>query len=354
MLDVAARTSQLVLDTMDLTIFNAWDENDKPLAFATSTPDPALGSVLVIYFTMPLQAGSKHNVTINYQTGPKATGLNWLTTEQTATKKMPYLFSQCEPIYCRSLAPLQDTPSNKQFYSANITVENQFKVFMSAISGKPVAVGKDKMMFPFVMDKVPIASYVLAIAVGNLEYASTGSITGVISEPGTLLDTTKMIYGDKQFGIQNAVERVEAYLTPYIWGNYTLLVLPPTFPYGGMENPLLTFASPTTIMTGDISQTYVATHEIAHSWTGNEVTCRDWSNMWLNEGFTVFEERKITGRQHSGTPDFSQVEMLLGTFDFKNSVANFPKDSSFSSLNPKFHGKNPDGSFSEVPYEKGF
>ena len=132
----------------------------------------------------------------------------------------------------------------------------------------------------------------LAIAVGNLAYQSTGKRTGVIAEPGPdALDK----YAEELSGLETLLDETEAWLTPYIWGNYTILVLPASFPFGGMENPLLTFASPT-IIVGDKSQVYVATHEIAHSWTGNDVTCRDWSNMWLNEGFTVFEERKVSGK----------------------------------------------------------
>ena len=140
-------------------------------------------------------------------------------------------------------------------------------------------------------NSINIPSYLLALAVGNLVYKSTGPRTGVIAEPGPdSLDR----YVNELSDLEEYLNKTEAWLTPYIWGTYTILVLPASFPYGGMENPLLTFASPT-IIVGDKSQIYVATHEIAHSWTGNEVTCRDWSNMWLNEGFTVFEERKVSG-----------------------------------------------------------
>lgn len=137
----------------------------------------------------------------------------------------------------------------------------------------------------------------------------------------------------------------------YIWGNYTIIVLPPSFPMGGMENPLLTFASPT-IIVGDKSQVYVATHEIAHSWTGNEVTTRDWENFWLNEGFTVFTERKVSGKLYG--EDFAQVEALLGNSSLWSDMIGFGLDSSFASIHPVLDGSNPDDSFSELPYEKGF
>lgn len=147
------------------------------------------------------------------------------------------------------------------------------------------------------------------------------------------------------------LNRVEKYLTSYIWGNYTILILPPSFPFGGMENPLLTFASPT-IITGDKSQVYVATHEIAHSWTGNEVTCENWSNMWLNEGFTVFEERKVSAQIH-GT-DFSLVNAYLGNISMYQDMQGFGMNNNYSSLHPDIGTDMPDNSFSTIPYEKGF
>jgi leukotriene-A4 hydrolase len=149
----------------------------------------------------------------------------------------------------------------------------------------------------------------LAIAVGNLEQKKVGgdnSRSSVISEPGAeYLDR----YVNELADLDDLLNTTEQWLTPYIWGNYTILILPPSFPFGGMENPLLTFASPT-IIVGDKSQVYVATHEIAHSWTGNDVTCRDWSNLWLNEGFTVFEERKVSEIKHGH--DFALREAMLG------------------------------------------
>lgn len=146
---------------------------------------------------------------------------------------------------------------------------------------------------------------------------------------------------------------MEAYLTPYIWGTYNVLVLPPSFPFGGMENPLMTFASPT-IIVGDKSQVFVATHEIAHSWTGNEVTCENWSNMWLNEGFTVFEERNVTATLMGDKgEDFSKVAAILGNADLQDAIKSYG-DNSFASLYPVHNGKSPDESFSEIPYEKGY
>jgi len=189
-------------------------------------------------------------------------------------------------------------------------------------------------------------SYLIAIAVGDLVYRPLGKRVGVITEPSQIdavaweLDT-----------LETLLDETEKYLTPYIWGNYSILILPPSFPFGGMENPLLTFASPT-IITGDKSQVYVATHEIAHSWTGNDVTCSNWENFWINEGFTVFEERKVSGKLHGR--DFAQVEALLGNVSMFTDMKNYGMDHVFSSLHPTLKGAAPDDAFSTIPYDKGF
>jgi len=189
-------------------------------------------------------------------------------------------------------------------------------------------------------------SYLIAMAVGDLEYRSLGRRVGVITEPSRLDAAAAELAS-----LESLLDSAEAWLTPYIWGNYSILVLPPSFPFGGMENPLLTFASPT-ILTGDGSQVYVATHEIAHSWTGNDVTCQNWEHFWLNEGFTVFEERKVSGILHG--KDFARVEAFLGNSSMYEAMAAYGMDNVFSSLHPTLKGASPDDSFSTVPYEKGF
>ena len=194
--------------------------------------------------------------------------------------------------------------------------------------------------------QIPIPSYLIAIVVGDLEYRSLGSRVGVITEPSDIdrvaaeLDT-----------LETLLDETEKFLTPYIWGNYTIVVLPPSFPFGGMENPLLTFASPT-IIVGDKSQVYVATHEIAHSWSGNDITCRNWEHFWINEGFTVFEERKVSGILHG--KDFAKVEALLGNSTLWTDMKNLGLDNTYSSIHPVLQGDNPDNAFTTVPYEKGF
>ena len=255
------------------------------------------------------------------------------------------MFTQCEDINCRSVAPLQDTPANRITYSANVTVDTGFVVKMSANDTGSWDLPDGKTMFGFHND-IHIPSYLIAMAIGDLEYRSLGSRVGVITEPAQM-DAVASELED----MGDLLDAVEEYMGPYIWGNYTIIVLPPSFPMGGMENPLLTFASPT-IIVGDKSQVYVATHEMAHSWTGNEVTCQNWENFWLNEGFTVFIERHVSGEIHG--EDFSKVSALLGNTSMYQDMENFGLTNTYSSLHPVLRGDNPDNSFSEIPYEKGF
>ena len=286
-------------------------------------------------------------VKVTYYTTNEARAMNWLTKEQTATKVLQYLFTQCEPIECRSIAPFQDTPSIKSPYSANVTVNAPYVVKMSAHEYDNVTNKDTTITYRFHQD-IKVPSYLLALAVGNLAVTVVGPRASVIAEPGVdYLD----FYAHELRNLSGLLDMTEEYLTPYIWGNYSVLVLPPSFPYGGMENPLLTFASPT-IIVGDGSQVYVATHEIAHSWTGNEVTCKDWSNMWLNEGFTVFEERKVSERVHGS--EFALIEAQLGNVSLWGDMESFGLTNNFSSLYPILTDASPDDSFSEVPYEKGF
>ena len=193
---------------------------------------------------------------------------------------------------------------------------------------------------------IPIPTYLIAMAVGDIEYRSLGERVGVITEPG---DLDRVAAELEDMG--DLLDAVEAYMGPYIWGNYTIIVLPPNYPFGGMENVLLTFMSPTVIV-GDKSQVYVATHEMAHSWTGNDVTCENWESFWLNEGFTVFIERHISAERYG--EDFSMVSALLGNTSMYQDQVNYGLDNSYSSLHPVLKGMNPDPSFSEVPYEKGY
>jgi len=243
---------------------------------------------------------------------------------------------------------MQDTPAIRVTYSAVVTVEKPLVAYMSANRSMPEA-NSTHTVFTFQND-IPMASYLIALAVGNLEEKwivnGTNNRTSVITEPEKMNETAECLAS-----LPTLLDNAEKYLTPYIWGNYSIIVLPPSFPMGGMENPLLTFASPS-IITDDRSQVYVATHEIAHSWTGNEVTCENWSNLWLNEGFTVFEERKVSAGIHG--VDFSKVNAYLGNISMYENMLSYGLDNSYASLYPVIEDDKPDNSFSEIPYEKGF
>ncbi|CDW72343.1 peptidase family m1 containing protein [Stylonychia lemnae] len=355
--------TEIVLDYqgLDISLCEVMGQDGKFNQVETDTHfDNNLGSAIKLYLTdsnqqikliynLEVITGQSVVARITYATNKDSQAINWLTEEQTTTKKLKYLFTQCEPIHCRSVAPLQDTPSIKTTYSANVRVKDPYVVKMSAEETDPTKNTDGTTTYHF-NQAIKIPSYLLAMAVGNIQYQKIGDRTGVISEPGeNALDKYVVELKD----LETLLDETEKWLTKYIWGKYTILILPASFPFGGMENPLLTFASPT-IIVGDGSQVYVATHEIAHSWTGNDVTCRDWSNMWLNEGFTVFEERKVSEILHKDEPDFALLEAQLGNVDLWVDIMNYGVDNSYSSLYPQLNGHSPDDSFSELPYEKGF
>jgi len=279
-LDPAART--LDLDTRGLAIarVQAQDAQGKwtPAPFTLDKLDPDKGQALHIAL-----AFQPAKVRIDYQTSPDAAALQWLTPAQTMSGKRPFMFSQSEQINARSWAPLQDTPAVRFTYSAHVTAPEGLRVVMSA-DNDAKATGKGGWNFTMPQ---PIPSYLLAIGIGELEARSLGKRTGVYAEPlriksaaYELADTEKM------------VEAAESLYGPYRWGRYDMLVLPPSFPIGGMENPRLTFVTPTMIA-GDRSLVDLIAHELAHSWSGNLVTNASWKHWWLNEGFTTYVTTRI-------------------------------------------------------------
>jgi aminopeptidase N len=285
MLDVlAARNAkQIVLDIDDLEIQAVTCRKGKPLRYTVGPRDKELGSALTI------QLDGNDKILIRYRTRPAASALQWLAPELTAGKKKPYLFSQGQPINNRSWIPTQDSPGIRQTWSATLTVPDGLIAVMSGErldgeKGQPAAGGKRS--FRFRMDK-PVPPYLIAMAVGDLAFKATGPRTGVWTEP-VMLDAAASEVAD----IEKMIDAAQALYGPYRWGRYDMLVLPPSFPYGGMENPTLTFLTPT-IITGDRSNTDVVAHELAHSWSGNLVTNATWSDSWLNEGFTTYFENRI-------------------------------------------------------------
>ena len=264
--------TQLVLDTRDLTISKAeglaadgtWSE----LKFALSDKDKVLGSALTIETpTRPAK------VRVSYVTSPEASGLQWLAPSMTEGGKQPFMFSQSQQIHARSWVPLQDTPQVRFTYSAHVTAPKDAMVLMSA-DNDPNAVRDGDYSFKM-PQKIP--SYLLAIAAGDLVFKPISARSGVWAEP-TMVNKAEHEFEDTEKMITTA----EGLYGPYRWGRYDLLVLPPTFPYGGMENPRLTFATPTVIV-GDKSLVSLVAHELAHSWSGNLVTFATDKDSWLTK-----------------------------------------------------------------------
>ncbi|MCB1007443.1 MAG: leukotriene A4 hydrolase C-terminal domain-containing protein [Acidobacteria bacterium] len=277
-LDHRAPADRLWLDTRGLEIEAVELENGTPASFELGPEDALLGRALAI----PI-ARATRKVTVRYRTSPAAAGLLWLEPRQTAGGRHPFLFSQSQAILARTWVPCQDTPSVRQTYSARLRVPPELLALMSAEN--PQARRPDGV-YEFRMER-PIPSYLLAVAVGDLEFRSLGPRTGVYADP-TVVDAAAWEFAD----VEKMVLSAEALYGPYRWGRYDLLVLPPSFPYGGMENPRLTFATPT-ILAGDRSLVSLVAHELAHSWSGNLVTNATWNDFWLNEGFTTYFENRI-------------------------------------------------------------
>jgi aminopeptidase N len=283
-------------------------------------------------------------VSITYSTGEEAKALQWLSPEQTAEKKFPFLFTQGEATLTRTWIPIQDSPGIRLTYKAHVTVPPELMAVMSATNAQERSPDGS---YSFTMDK-PIPSYLIALAVGDLGFKATGARTGVYAER-SVVDTAAWELAD----MEKMVEAAEALYGPYRWGRYDLIILPPSFPFGGMENPCLTFATPT-ILAGDRSLTALVAHELAHSWSGNLVTNATWNDFWLNEGFTVYFEHRITEKLYG--KDYNDMTSLLGYQDLLANIAEIdsgkhPED---SALRLDLAGRDPDDGMTDVPYEKGY
>lgn len=277
---------------------------------------------------------------IDYDTAPSASALQWLTAEQTSGKQHPYLFSQCQAIHARSILPCQDSPAVKFTYNATIHHPPELTALMSAIRVTSNA-GVTKFQ-----QTVPIPAYLMAIAVGALVSRDVGPISKVWAEKEQIEEAAAE-FVDTNLFLEKAIE----ICGPYVWKQYDLLVMPPSFPFGGMENPCLTFVTPT-LLAGDKSLVDVIAHEISHSWTGNLVTNKNFEHFWLNEGFTVFVEGKIVGRIHGDV--YRDFHSLHGLSDLQETVEiQLAKTPELTKLVVDLTNLGPDEAFSSVPYMKG-
>ncbi|WP_293396324.1 M1 family metallopeptidase, partial [Nevskia sp.] len=330
---------RIVLDTRALDVRSAEASADGKAWAATRFVLGAKDAVLGQSLTVSLPAGATR-VRIAYSTSPEATGLQWLKPVQTAGKKQPFLFSQSEAIHARSWLPLQDSPAVRATYEASVKTPKGLRAVMSAeMSDQPDAAGRWTFKMP-----QPIPSYLIALAVGDIAFQSMGPRTGVYAEPATLKAAayefneteTTLAVCEKLFG-------------PYRWGRYDLMVLPPSFPFGGMENPRLTFVTPT-VITGDRLLVSLIAHELAHSWSGNLVTNATWEDFWLNEGFTEYLTYRLTEAQFGKAR--GDMERVIGVASLKTDFA-LAKSDEDRKLVRAFPAKDPDEVFSSIPYERG-
>ncbi len=331
---------QLVLDTRDLTIEKAEGETAdgqwQPLKFALAPEAHAvIGSKLTI--ETPDQPAK---VRVTYRTSPTASGLQWLTPAMTEGKKSPFMFSQSQQIHARSWVPLQDTPQVRFTYSARVTSPKDVMVLMSA-DNDPKAERDGEYHFKMPQ---PIPSYLLAIAAGDLVFKPVSARSGVWAEPA-MVDKAVAEFEDTE----KMIEVTEKLYGPYRWDRYDMLVLPPSFPYGGMENPRLTFATPTVIV-GDKSLVSLIAHELAHSWSGNLVTFATDRDSWLNEGFTTYVQGRITEAMYG--QDMADMEHVIDRNELKKEYETLPEKLQVMALKPGDLG-DPDGSSSATVYTKG-
>lgn len=330
-------TTQLYLDTSDLTIERAEllvNDQWQPTKFTLGDVHPSLGRELIV------DIGSvAKKVRIHYQTAPTASGLQWLTPEQTAGKQHPFMFSQSQPIHSRSWIPIQDSPALRLTYNATITTPKGLLAVMSADNSLS---DERPGTYEFTMPQ-PIPPYLIAIAAGDLAIKSISDNVAVFAEQ-YILDDAAWEFADTPA----MIETTEAMYGPYRWDRYDLLILPPSFPFGGMENPRLSFITPT-VVAGDRSLVNLIAHELAHSWSGNLVTNASWRDLWINEGFTSYVENRIMEALFGERR--ANMELALGYQDLLGDLERLkPQD---TVLNIDLGTRHPDDVFSQVPYVKG-
>jgi len=335
---VVPDAAELRLDTRDLAISSveqsSADGTWRAAAFILGEADPVLGAGLRI--TLDVDAT---RVRVSYRTSAEASGVQWLEPSQTAGGEHPFMFTQSQAIHARSWIPLQDTPGVRVTYTATVRTPPALRAVMSAATDLDAPPDGE---FRFEM-RQSIPSYLIALAVGDLRFRAMGHRTGVWAEP-SVVEAAAAEFDDTE-AMMVATERLYG---PYRWERYDLLVLPPSFPFGGMENPRLTFATPT-VIAGDKSLVGLVAHELAHSWSGNLVTNASWRDFWLNEGFTVYLERRILEEVFG--PERVAMEATLDWQTLAKELDRLPPADQV--LHVDLAGRDPDDGFTQVPYLKG-
>ncbi|PZO55968.1 MAG: aminopeptidase [Alphaproteobacteria bacterium] len=308
-LDIVARADaqEIVLDSKGLIIQRV-RAGGRDTTFTLGDSDPTKGAPLTI------QLNGARRIEIEYESAENASALQWLEPAQTASNKR-FLFSQGQAIHNRTWIPTQDSPGIRQTYDARIVVPADLKAVMSAemLTPNGERTQDGKRAYRFRMPQ-PIPPYLIAIAIGDLVHADVGPRTGVYAEPSVI---ERGVY--ECADMERMMEVAESLYGPYRWGRYDVLILPPSFPYGGMENPRLTFLTPT-FLAGDRSLVSLVAHELAHSWSGNLVTNAVWADGWLNEGFTSYIEGRIGealfGQEHARMAEalsWADIQTALGS-----------------------------------------
>lgn len=310
------------------------------------------GSSLTIKLPSAISKGKTFDIDMAVSTTQECTALQWMTPEQTSNGKHPYMFSQCQAIHARSVFPCQDTPDVKSTFS--FALRSPLPVLASglptgAVDYKPSGKGSSSGTLNYIFEQtVPIPSYLFAIAAGDLASASIGPRSTIWTGPDELLECQRELAGE----IEPFMSALESIISPkYQWTQYNVLILPPSFPYGGMENPVYTYATPS-IISGDKQNIDVIAHELSHSWSGNLVSAASWEHFWLNEGWTTYLERRIQGALHGEA--HRHFSSIIGWKALEESIERYGTDHEYTKLIVDLKGKDPDDAFSSIPYEKGF
>jgi len=338
----AAGADSIVLDVRDLTIRRVTDAAGAPLGFELGQGDSIRGQPLIV--RLPAEGDT---VVVDYETSPAAAAVQWLRPAQTAGRRRPFLFTQGQAILTRTWVPTQDSPGIRQTYDAVIRVPAGMQAVMSAElltpEGERAEGGRTAYRFRL---EQPVPPYLFALAVGDLEFREIGPRSGVWAEP-SVVDSAAREFAE----VEQITAAAEKLYGPYRWGRYDILVLPPSFPFGGMENPRLTFATPT-VLAGDRSLVSLIAHELAHSWSGNLVTNATWNDFWLNEGFTTYIEGRIMEELRG--KDYADMLRQLGRQSLLATIQDLGgPQAPDTRLQLDLAGRDPDEGMNDVAYEKG-
>jgi hypothetical protein len=330
-------SSRLFLDMMNLNVEKVTlDSSDEETSFRAGRKVNDLGEPLIINI-LP----NTKTVHVYYSTNPDASALQWLDPVQTAGGRQPFLFTQSQAILARSWIPCQDSPGVRFTYNARIKTDPDLLVLMSA---KNPTYKSSSGIYTFEMPQ-PIPSYLLALAAGDILFQTIGDRSGVYAEP-SVIDVAAKEFEDTE----KMIESAEKLYGPYRWERYDIIVLPPSFPYGGMENPRLTFVTPT-VIAGDKSLTSLIAHELAHSWSGNLVTNATWNDFWLNEGFTSYIENRIMEDLYGR--EYSEMQAQLAFQDLQEELDRLGMNSQYTKLALNLPRRDPDKKLTSIAYDKG-